>query len=61
MTSARGARLRPGTSVSWVDYWPTSHVEQFAGCIDDTPEQVSTSSPLTGLPGEEPEGGDAHA
>jgi dihydrofolate reductase len=30
----------------WVDYWPTSEVEPFAGFINSTPKHVFSSTPL---------------
>jgi dihydrofolate reductase len=40
--------LGRGTYDYWVDYWPTSDVEPFAGFINGTPKHVFTSTPLTG-------------
>ena len=40
--------LGRGTYDYWVDYWPTSDVEPFAGFINGTPKHVVTSTPLTG-------------
>lgn len=40
--------LGRGTYDYWVDYWPTSDVEPFAGFINATPKHVFSSTPLRG-------------
>lgn len=40
--------LGRGTYDYWVDYWPTSDVEPFAGFINSTPKHVFSSTPLRG-------------
>lgn len=40
--------LGRGTYDYWVDYWPTSDVEPFAGFINTTPKHVFSSTPLRG-------------
>jgi dihydrofolate reductase len=48
ISSQTDVLLGRGTYDYWVDYWPTSDVEPFAGFINAVPKHVFTSTPLSG-------------
>ncbi|SOC52684.1 Dihydrofolate reductase [Blastococcus aggregatus] len=46
ISSQTDVLLGRGTFDYWAGYWPTSHVEPFAGFINTVPKHVVTSTPL---------------